>query len=1384
MQIVTPAAQRNPPPPAPPHAQLQPAMQPAAAAAPGHDGLPPGSRLDLAPASGGLCCGVGVGAFRPDRISFSSLSQPLDTATSADFDDAIMESIETELFEGDGLGPSGATVFTSSSQLLSSSSAMACLAQGFSRLPDCGGSASVSAAPRCAAGGGGAGGGGGRGGGRGGAASASALTGGGHGTASATLTEALRCGGGGGGAAAAAAGGGAAAAAGAGYSSTVRSSVVAAEALALKPAGVSHDGVMSSGYGRMAVGAGGGVAGCNRAYGPNEDGAPRGTSSRESGAPTHIAVQRQSQPPPRQQLVFDSRGEADSAFVRQPSQAGAAVSEQHQAYTPGWASGSGTLPLANAAGSCSSSASTVHPALAQVLAAAAAAGRGGGAAAAAPHAEPDSPFTTGGGAAGAGTTARGGGGSGGAAVLGSNSPTLSWELGPIGPMPVTAAPPAQGSGLAGSIAAAAFRSVSSLTGHPSLAAPYGSGGGAASASTSLTGTTRPRGGRLAAAAAADGRRRQAFSQNAPLSRSEPWAAAVKAADAQSGGGGGGGLFPPANLFDVLPDISAGTAEQDGGEERAAAAAAAAGVAGGVADVDAVSAAVLALLRLDQPFDLPYTQMLPPPEYEEALHVPSVVHAELHDADAGVDSGDAAFAPVLPPAATAPLPPLPLPASMVASLEPSGVPAVDRYLYQLLLDPSADRHVFLCKRPLGPAACRAVASCLQVCPGVKSITLSYCGITCEGVAALCEGLRTCRELLVLDLSYNAIGDAGAASLAACLAVTPSLTSLTLTGNPDLSDVGAAALAAAARGGGGDSLRRIGLRGTAASQFGLRELASVLAANLKRAARRGSGTASPVAAAAVTGGGERPMTWDGTLGSSAAAAAAVASDALFIAQLCGLLQTFVQPALAAEKAVAEAVAELMAAAPGSLAGGGAAVAAATAAAAPPADNGEAGESDLLSYLADGLTARGYNVAVTHALGGGSGGECLRNLRHTFLAVTCPLPPGMVASGPPSPAAAVAAASLARSAGSACGRRRGSEAAATAATSVPYYHPGVIIVDPELREQFEVATPTPRYEALVSALPRVYVGAEERLPMVVEVLCDEMGMALRSKGMVIPPWRESAAMISKWQPKQAKMLVSGAAAAAAGAGGLGSGSGSAKSSAGATPRVSLAGGMAAAAGGCTAPVPMLHRRLFNGGASAAGVSGAAASATGSGGRGREAAFRAAVAAAAAAAAAGGGGDGEPSLGPAPSLGSASGADGSRAEGGPLVQSFGFRRCTSANSFSVSVGLMAPISAGGGCCGSDNGNGAAAAAAAAARGGAAGLSSAFADAAGAAAAAAAAAAATTAGSGDDGACISLSEGLGPPPVPFGPPRPRMNSGPAAIAAAAAAAATAAGCSSVTRGE
>jgi hypothetical protein len=44
---------------------------------------------------------------------------------------------------------------------------------------------------------------------------------------------------------------------------------------------------------------------------------------------------------------------------------------------------------------------------------------------------------------------------------------------------------------------------------------------------------------------------------------------------------------------------------------------------------------------------------------------------------------------------------------------------------------------------------------------------------------------------------------------------------------------------------------------------------------------------------------------------------------------------------------------------------------------------------------------------------------------------------------------------------------------------------------------------------------------LPQVVELLCSEMARAFQETGTPVPPWRQHAAMLSKWQPRRSEEI-----------------------------------------------------------------------------------------------------------------------------------------------------------------------------------------------------------------------------------------------------------------------
>ena len=128
-----------------------------------------------------------------------------------------------------------------------------------------------------------------------------------------------------------------------------------------------------------------------------------------------------------------------------------------------------------------------------------------------------------------------------------------------------------------------------------------------------------------------------------------------------------------------------------------------------------------------------------------------------------------------------------------------------------------------------------------------------------------------------------------------------------------------------------------------------------------------------------------------------------------------------------------------------------------------------------LGERLRTLGYMVKMKTGLGGdGTGSSCLRNLRHSFLEVQ--LSPGE---------------ELERT----------------------------VIVDPRFLDQFEIAHSTVRYTCLLSAVPTNLVVTMPRLSEAVGILCTEMARAFNKVGTPLPPWRQTAAMLSKWQPRRSQ-------------------------------------------------------------------------------------------------------------------------------------------------------------------------------------------------------------------------------------------------------------------------
>lgn len=73
--------------------------------------------------------------------------------------------------------------------------------------------------------------------------------------------------------------------------------------------------------------------------------------------------------------------------------------------------------------------------------------------------------------------------------------------------------------------------------------------------------------------------------------------------------------------------------------------------------------------------------------------------------------------------------------------------------------------------------------------------------------------------------------------------------------------------------------------------------------------------------------------------------------------------------------------------------------------------------------------------------------------------------------------------------------------------------IVIDVDFKAQFEIARPTAQYDALVKALPSVFVGRQDQLQWIVNVMSDAVKLSLKKRGMHLPPWRKPEYMRAKW-------------------------------------------------------------------------------------------------------------------------------------------------------------------------------------------------------------------------------------------------------------------------------
>jgi uncharacterized protein (TIGR01615 family) len=88
----------------------------------------------------------------------------------------------------------------------------------------------------------------------------------------------------------------------------------------------------------------------------------------------------------------------------------------------------------------------------------------------------------------------------------------------------------------------------------------------------------------------------------------------------------------------------------------------------------------------------------------------------------------------------------------------------------------------------------------------------------------------------------------------------------------------------------------------------------------------------------------------------------------------------------------------------------------------------------------------------------------------------------------------------------------------THHPSFLPSEIIIDASFADNFLVPRPTPRYAAILAALPDVLVIHRAALIRLVDLLSAEIERCFDDCAMPLPPWRRAESLHSKWEVRGA--------------------------------------------------------------------------------------------------------------------------------------------------------------------------------------------------------------------------------------------------------------------------
>lgn len=130
--------------------------------------------------------------------------------------------------------------------------------------------------------------------------------------------------------------------------------------------------------------------------------------------------------------------------------------------------------------------------------------------------------------------------------------------------------------------------------------------------------------------------------------------------------------------------------------------------------------------------------------------------------------------------------------------------------------------------------------------------------------------------------------------------------------------------------------------------------------------------------------------------------------------------------------------------------------------------------LEKLGGKLCKLGYEVVIRSRCGGGEGRACMRNVPHTYLVVK-------------------------ENNGSSLKRE--------------------IIVETAFRSHFSIPWASKAYKEILEKIPEVFVGEKRMLEEVGLIMAREMAEMFTKMNRVIPPWRRTESILSKWSVQGCK-------------------------------------------------------------------------------------------------------------------------------------------------------------------------------------------------------------------------------------------------------------------------